>query len=144
LSELPGPETVLPQGAAIRFEDGAVLLTLSTDIYSVGAILRSCYWLTDRCYVHLAPSKDGYVEATLLAKTGNEPETSSVAWQFLNDLVDNQLRVSIQEETAGIRDMIVAQAFSDVEVIDDRGRRVEPGSTPGVDQSAITTWRPVA
>ena len=140
---MPRPEAALPAGAAIRFEDGALRLFLSTDIYSVGAILRSCYWLTDRCYVHLAPTNNGHIEATLIAKTGDESETSKVAWQFLNDLVDNQLRVSIQQETAAVRDMIVAQAFSDVDVIDDRGRRVGPGNIPGVDQSAITTWRPV-
>jgi His-Xaa-Ser system protein HxsD len=99
--------------------------------------------LTDRCYVYLAPSGSGDIEATLLAKTGDESETTSLAWQFLNDVVDNQLRVSIQEETAVVRNMIVEQAFSEVDVIDDRGRRVEPGSTPGTNQTALTTWRPV-
>ena len=143
MSELPGPEAALPEGAAIRFADGALRLTLSTHIYSVGAILRTCYWLTDRCYVYLAQSGNGDIEATLLAKTGDESETRSLAWQFLNDLVDNQLRVSIQQETAVVRNMIVEQAFSDVDLIDDRGRRVQPGSTPGVDQTALTTWRPV-
>lgn len=125
----------------MRFEDGALRVSLAADIYSIGAILRSCYWLTDRCYVHLVPNA-GNVEVTLLAKTGEETETSSVAWEFLNSLVDNQLRVSIQQETAAVREMIVAQAFADVDVIDDRGRRVAPGNSPEVDQQAITTWRP--
>jgi His-Xaa-Ser system protein HxsD len=143
LPELPAPEAALPTGAAVRFEDSALRLTLSTEIYSIAAILRSCYWLTDRCYVHLAKANEGQVEVTLLAKSGGESETSATAWHFLNDLIDQQLRVSIQQETSAVRDMIVAQAFSDVDVIDDRGRRVEPGSTPGVDESEITTWRPV-
>jgi His-Xaa-Ser system protein HxsD len=139
--ELPAPEAALPAGTAVRFDDGALRLSLAAEIYSVGAILRSCYWLTDRCYVHLAPSA-GNVEVTLLAKAGKDNETNSLAWEFLNSLVDNQLRVSIQQETASVREMIVAQAFADVDVIDDRGRRVG-GNPPEVDQQAITTWRPV-
>ncbi len=115
---------------------------MATDIYSVGAILRSCYWLTNRCYVHLAPSA-GSVEVTLLVKTGEEAETNALAWEFLNSLVDNQLRVSIQQETAAVREMIVEQAFADVDVIDDRGRRVASSHPAEVDQQAITTWRPV-
>ena len=143
MSELPAPEVALPAGAAVRFEDGALRLALSTDIYSIGAILRSCYWLTDRCYVHLAPRSEGQVEVTLLAKSGEGDETSSIGWELLNSLVDNQLRISIQQETSAVREMIVAQAFSDVDVIDDRGRPVRPGSEPDVDQRAITNWRPV-
>jgi len=143
VSELPAPEVALPAGAAVRFEDGALRLALSTDIYSIGAILRSCYWLTDRCYVHLAPRSEGQVEVTLLAKSGEGDETSSIGWELLNSLVDNQLRISIQQETSAVREMIVAQAFSDVDVIDDRGRPVRPGSEPDVDQRAITNWRPV-
>jgi His-Xaa-Ser system protein HxsD len=142
LPELPPPEAALPAGTAVRFDDGALRLSLATDIYSVGAILRSCYWLTNRCYVHLAPNA-GSIEVTLLVKTDAETEPNSLAWEFLNSLVDNQLRVSIQQETAAVREMIVEQAFSDVDVIDDRGRRVAPSHPPEVDQQAITTWRPV-
>ena len=143
MPELPRPELTLPAGAAVRFEDGALRLTLVTEIYSIGAILRSCYWLTDRCYVYLYPVDDGHVEVTLLAKSGEASETSRIAWDLLNSLIDNQLRVSIQLETTAVREMIVAQAFSDVDVIDDRGRAVREGGAPDVDQQAITNWRPV-
>lgn len=143
MPELPRPEEALPAGAAVRFEDGALRLTLSTEIYSIAALLRSCYWLTDRCYVHLFPAGNGHVEVTLLSKNGEGSETSTISWEFLNGLVDNQLRVSIQQETAAVREMIVAQAFSDVDVMDDRGRPVRQGGAPDVDQQAVTTWRPV-
>jgi His-Xaa-Ser system protein HxsD len=143
LPELPRPEAALPPGAAVRFEDGALWLTLATEIYSVAAILRSCYWLTDKCYVHLYPAADSHVEVTILAKSGEPSETSAIAWDLLNGLIDNQLRVSIQQETTAVREMIVAQAFSDVDVIDDRGRTVREGGVPSIDQQAITNWRPV-
>jgi His-Xaa-Ser system protein HxsD len=127
----------------MRFSDGALQLALSSEIYSVDAILRTCYWLTDRCYVHLSKTTDSQVLTTLIAKGGQEMETNAVAWQFLNELLDNQLRVSLQRETASIREMIVAQAFSDVDVIDDHGRPVSPGRAPDVDEKSITSWRPV-
>jgi His-Xaa-Ser system protein HxsD len=116
---------------------------LATEIYSISAILRSCYWLTDRCYVHLYPADDGHVEVTLLAKSGEASDTNTIAWDLLNGLIDNQLRVSIQQETTAVREMIVAQAFSDVDVIDDRGRAVREGGAPDIDLQAITNWRPV-
>ena len=142
---MPAPpplEGALPAGAVARFEDGALGLVLSTDIYSLAAILRSSYWLTDRCYVHLNAAGERSLEVTLLAKSGKGTETRNIAWEFLNNLIDSQLRISIQQETAAVREMIVSQAFSDVDVIDDRGRRVDAGSLPKVDQDAITTWRP--
>lgn len=143
MAEARAPEAALPAGAAMRFADGALQFSLSPEIYSVDAVLRTCYWLTDRCYVHLAKTPDGQTLATLIAKSGAEQDTNAAAWEFLNELLDNQLRVSLQRETASIREMIVAQAFSDVDVIDDRGRPVPPGSAPSVDESTLTTWRPV-
>lgn len=143
MSAEPAPEAALPAGAAIRFSDGALQLALSSEIYSVDATLRTCYWLTDRCYVHLSKASDGQLIATLIAKSGQEADTNAAAWQFLNELLDNQLRVSLQRETANIREMIVAQAFSDVDLTDDYGRPVSAGGAREIDEKSITTWRPV-
>ena len=145
---VPRPESQLPAGVATRLEDGALRISLSLDIYGLEAILRSCYWLTDRCFVYLAPPKEGLIEITLLAKNAESAKTDQLTWDFLNDLIDQRLRIDINTETRAIREMIVAQAFADVDLIDDRGRAVdhEASQTNRADQDTdgIKQWRPAS
>lgn len=145
---VPRPESLLPKGVACRFEDGALRISLSLDTYRLDAIFRSCYWLTDRCFVYLGPPRDGAIEVTLIAKSGSGTDTDRLTWQFLNDLVDQQLRVSINEETRTIREMIVSQAFADTDLIDDRGEPLNDSEPierrPDDDPEGIRRWRPVS
>lgn len=148
---VPQPERHLPAGVASRFEDGALRISLPLDVYGLPAILRSCYWLTDRCFVYLGRPKDGedgVIEVTLLSKTVSSEDTDRLTWDFLNDLVDQRLRIEINAETRTIRDLIVTQAFAEVDVIDDRGRPrgqgTHPSDHPTDDPEGIKTWRPVS
>jgi His-Xaa-Ser system protein HxsD len=145
---VPQPELQLPAGVATRFEDGALRVTLSIDVYALQAILRSCYWLTDRCFLYLAPPKDGLIEITLLSKSGDSTQTDQLTWDFLNDLIDQQLRISINAETQAIREVIVAQAFADVDLIDDRGCPISSDESQedqvDADPDGIKKWRPAS
>ncbi len=142
----PSPEKSLPEGVTRRFEDGALRVSLPVDVYGLEAIFRSCYRLTDRCYVYLGPPSNGVIEVTLVSKSARLVDTDELTWDFLNDLVDQHLRVHIHEETRAIREMIVAQAFAEVDLIDDRGTPLDaPGSPPrGDDPEGIRTWRSVS
>ncbi len=124
---IPSPEATLPPGVALRLQDGALRIALSEDLYGVDAIFRTCYWLTDRGYVYVARSDDRHVEVTLLAKAGNGQETNQLAWEFLNELIDQRQRVAINQETRTVRELIVAQAFADADLIDDRGQLLDAG-----------------
>jgi His-Xaa-Ser system protein HxsD len=145
---VPRPELLLPKGVAYRFEDGALRIALSLDTYRLEAIFRSCYWLTDRCFVYLGPPREGVIEVTLIAKSRSDKDTDRLTWQFLNDLVDQQLRISINEETRTIREMIVAQAFADTDLIDDQGKPVNQSGLgdrrPNDDPEGMRQWRPVS
>ena len=144
------PEAVLPKGVTYRFEDGALRVSLSIDVYGLDAIFRSCYWLTDRCYVYLAPPKDRLIEVTLAAKEGGVTMTDRLAWDFLNDLVDQRLRIDVNRETRTIREMIIAQAFAETDLIDDRGRLISERGNPNQsgndedDPEGIKSWRPAS
>ena len=145
---VPRPESQLPVGVATRLEDGALRISLSLDVYGLQAILRSCYRLTDRCFVYLAPPKEELIEITLLAKNADSTQTDHLTWDFLNDLIDQRLRIDIDTETRAIREMIVAQAFADIDLIDDRGRPIDHSAsqTNRVDQDpeGIKQWRPAS
>ena len=142
------PMDSLPSGVSQRFEDGALRISLPLAVYGLPALFRACYRLTDRCFVYLSHPQDGLIETTLISKSGRATDTDQLAGDFLNDLVDQQLRVDVGEETRAIREMIVAQAFSAIDVIDDQGRLVEqrekPGTELGDDPQALEQWRPAS
>jgi len=142
----PSPERVLPNGVTQRFEDGALRVSLPVEVYGLDAILRSCYWLTEHCFVYLGRPTAATIEVTLVAKSGRATETDQLTWDFLNDLIDQRLRVQVQAETRPIREMIVAQAFAEIDLIDDRGKIADPpgAKKPGDDPEGIRVWRPVS
>ena len=146
--DVPSPEAALPKGVVHRFENGTLRLTIPIDVYGMDAIFRSCYWLTNRCYLYLAPPQGGLLDVTLVAKEGGVPLTDRLAWDFLNDLVDQRLRIDINRETRTIREMIVAQAFAETDLIDNRGRTVSEASEASQsrhdDPEGIQTWRPMS
>jgi His-Xaa-Ser system protein HxsD len=142
----PPPERVLPQGAAIRLDDGALRLSLALPIYPTDAILRTCYWLTERAYFYLEPRGGDAIEVTLISKADISADTNELAWEFLESLVDQCLRLQINAETRAVRELIVAQAFAEVDLIDDRGpitQRAE-SDVETVDRRGIQNWRPVS
>ncbi len=146
--DVPSPEAALPKGVVHRFENGTLRLTIPIDVYGMDAIFRSGYWLTNRCYVYLAPPQGGLLDVTLVAKEGGVPLTDRLAWDFLNDLVDQRLRIDINRETRTIREMIVAQAFAETDLIDNCGRIVSEASEAPQsrhdDPEGIQTWQPMS
>jgi len=142
----PSPEKILPAGVAQRFEDGSLRISLPVEVYGIDAILRSCYWLTEHCFIYVGRPTAATIEVTLVSKSGRPIDTDQLTWDLLNDLIDQRLRVQIQEETRSIREMIVAQAFAEIDVIDDRGKVRDEleAKPPSDDPEGIRGWRPVS
>lgn len=142
------PMSSLPRGVSQRLEDGALRVSLPIEVYGLPALFRACYKLTDQCFVYLSPQQNGSIEITFIAKTGQVTDTDQLAGNFLNDLIDQRLRVDIGEETRAIREMIVAQAFAAVDVIDDQGCRLDQqgksDAEAGGDPQGLKQWRPVS
>lgn len=96
----------------VRVGENAFQLHISTDIYAQDAINAVCYKYTGRCYVH--QEIDGKeIVATLEAKE-NETISESTAKQFCNDLIDQQIRFSVEKKFGHIRDLIVEEAFKPI------------------------------
>lgn len=98
--------------------DKTLTLEVDTAIYSLEALFRVCYAFTDRCYLFLEPAtKDTSVVVRI---TGKKPDfdLDTVAGEFSNALIDERVRRSIARETMSIRELIVAQAFAEVDILD--------------------------
>ena len=93
-----------------------IKLDISTEYYSRDAILEAMYRFTDRCYIDLSPKGEKAVEVHFIAKqSGTNLDT--ITKDFLNELIDQQLRYQIRCETRPIRERIIREAFTPLENI---------------------------
>src|SRR5882724_3740279 len=100
-----------------RTEDEVRLLVDET-VYSRQAVLRACYWFTDRCYLFISRVAPQHLLVLIRAKPGG-PSLDSVAGDFGNALLDHQVRHEIERETSRVRELIVAKAFAEGNLLDD-------------------------
>jgi His-Xaa-Ser system protein HxsD len=98
--------------------DRTLTVEVDTAIYSLEALFRVCYAFTDRCYLFLEPAtKDTSVVVRI---TGKKPDfdLDTVVGEFSNALIDERVRRDISTETMSIRELIVAQAFAEADIVD--------------------------
>jgi His-Xaa-Ser system protein HxsD len=103
--------------------DDVLSIDLNESLYSREAVLRTAYWFTDRCYLYIARPTPGLFRVQFKPK-GLKPELAGetleeIAGEFLNSLLDHQLRQDIESETGQIRELLVAKAFAEAGVLED-------------------------
>jgi His-Xaa-Ser system protein HxsD len=104
---------------------GVWVLEIDTTLYALPALWRACYALSDRCYLFLARGSESRDRVTVALSVKGSGEASEAALgDFCNALIDHQLRHHLAEETAGLRELIVAQAFAEGNLLepDEEGR----------------------
>ncbi len=80
--------------------------------------MRALYWFTDRYRVSVSCADDGTLSVCFNVKP-DAVGIDDLASEFQNALLDAQLRLEIGEETAAIRNLIVAKAFAEGELLED-------------------------
>ncbi len=107
-----------PQRAAsVASSSSSATILVDETIYSREAVLRACYWFTDRCHVFVSRTQPGVLSVRITAKPG--ANWDSVVGDFENAFLDAQLRQEIGQETARIHELIVAKAFAEGDLLDD-------------------------
>jgi His-Xaa-Ser system protein HxsD len=86
-------------------------------IYRLSAIKKAAYRLGDRCFVKIDLLPDSVIQVRLTGKSDNNP-AKAMEGDFLNELLDQDLRESIAEETERVRNLLLAQAFSGLAATD--------------------------
>jgi His-Xaa-Ser system protein HxsD len=87
-------------------------LTLDTTLYARSAVFRTCYKFTDRAYLFLKRDGTNQLIVEIRNKNANE-SLREVVGEFMNELIDQQIRTDLAAETQTIRDWVVAQAFAE-------------------------------
>lgn len=91
-----------------------VAFDVDTSIYSLDTVLRAAYKFTDRSYVFVErdEARPAVLIVVLAPKDANG-DLVALLGSFANELLDQQVRESLSREFGDIRTLIVAQAFSE-------------------------------
>ncbi len=110
----PGVKRSDQAASPVSLGDGVLALAVDTTIYSRATIFRACYATTDRCYLYLAQKADSK-ELWIITLSARSPadDLLAAAGEFCNQLVDHELRQLIEREAGSLRELIVAQAFAE-------------------------------
>jgi His-Xaa-Ser system protein HxsD len=96
--------------------DGTRVVTFDTALYRSNAVKKAAYKYGGLFYVLISHRSD-LIEVRLKPKeTCTLPD--AVVGEFCNEVLDQELRETVAEETTGIRDLLLAQAFSKTTLID--------------------------
>jgi His-Xaa-Ser system protein HxsD len=108
----------MSEPAQFVFENGSVHTTIDLRTYRLVAIKKAAYRLAARCTIALGSAADEHVPVTFTFKESvSESHAREVVRLFFEELLDQDLREHIAEETAPLRTLILAQAFSKTDLI---------------------------
>lgn len=104
----------------------SVCITIDTRQFSREAVLKAGYWFTEDLYIEFSPSTcDDSFELVLRLKhptpTLQRPAPkplNELVGEFRNALIESQLRIQVQRETSGVRELLIAKAFAEAGVLE--------------------------
>lgn len=91
-------------------------LNLDTAVYRLTAIKKAAYKFSGRCLVQIRMSGPQTAEV-LLEAAASTTDLQPLKQEFLREVTDQELREVVLEETAGVRNLLLAQAFSSTSLI---------------------------
>ena len=100
-----------------RVDTSHIAVPIDLTVYSLAAAMRAGYKLTDRCFVFIEREADNRAQIYLIGRLPTS-DVATLAFELRNELLDQQLRCQLEEQFKDVRTLIVAQAFSEGNLID--------------------------
>ena len=112
-------------------------LRISLSVVSVEAVLKTCYWFSAYFLCAMQDDGTGYALVLLQPKPSLNLSLEKAREAFIAQAMDFALRERITAKTAGIRDLLLAKAFSEAGVLEDEptgifGDAIEEEKTNGL------------
>ena len=99
-----------------RMADGSFVARFDRNVYRLTAVKKAAYKYGGTFDV-LIEETDGFVSVSLRPVSSNSDPEGAVD-RFCNEVLDQELREEIAAETNGVRDLLLAHAFSKTSLID--------------------------
>jgi len=97
-----------------------VVFEINLSIVSPEALLKTCYWFSRDYVCEVKNQSDSKANVILVPKSVTpEFNPNSIRDVFLTSALDFALREQIEAKTSGIRDLLLAKAFSESGVLED-------------------------
>jgi len=96
-----------------RKQEKGILLKIDTSIYSKDAIMETSYKFTNEYYIKI-DFKNSICLIRITPKNCIN-DNINIKREFNNELVDQQIRYRLRNETTEIRNIIIKKAFSSFE-----------------------------
>jgi His-Xaa-Ser system protein HxsD len=110
--------TSTPWQPAVRLANGVLAFSVDLRLFTSEAVLRAAYKFTDRCHIFLqSGASDHILMAMMRPKQG--VATDPLVGEFANELLDQRLRERLEQQFGNLRTLIVAQAFSEGNLLND-------------------------
>jgi His-Xaa-Ser system protein HxsD len=107
-----GIEDPAPPGA-FEFRDGRIALEIDLRVYRLAAVQKAAYRLAREATVVLGEMRgDALGVALTFAPDTTECVALAGARHFFRELLDQELREKIRDETASLRTLLLAAAFA--------------------------------
>lgn len=107
----------------VKRKPAGLEVTLSKEIYEKEAVFAAAYALSGLCRNRIEPGQAGYVKVTLeLLDDGTD--LKEVETRFMNELIDQQLRLDLEKRYGALRRLIVQQAFAPLDNLKAEVKRV--------------------
>jgi His-Xaa-Ser system protein HxsD len=107
------------QDSAVQYRtDGTATLRIDRRLFADDAVKAATYKFAKQAAFTFTIDEDCWLRIEILRNAGcTETETSLLVRAVLNEIIDEDLRVSIRHETEATRNLILAQAFSKTKLI---------------------------
>ena len=106
-----------------------LLVAFDTSVYRLTAIKKAAHKFGDLFHIVIRPTTDGRVEAVLKAKT-TLANPKRVVGEFCNEVLDQELRELVAQETQAVRDLILAHAFSKTSLLSTESEEADYHTDP--------------
>jgi len=103
-----------------KIEDEQLLIEISKEIYDKKAAMAAAYKFTDKCYIYVNSTPENTIQIYFKAKESVGTPLEEIAYEYCNELLDQQVRLDVEASYGNIRDLIVKQAFSPIENIEEQ------------------------
>jgi His-Xaa-Ser system protein HxsD len=96
--------------------DGSFAVEFDRKVYKLSAVKKAAYKYGG--LFHFVIEETGTATVVSLKPTAACRNSEEAAGQFCNEVLDQELREEIASETSGVRDLLLAHAFSKTSLID--------------------------
>jgi His-Xaa-Ser system protein HxsD len=130
---------MMDQSRSVEKSDGAqAVIEINLTVISAEALLKTCHWFSRDFVCEIRTRSEHIADVFLTPRSTTSASDLALAREAFNSsAMDFALREKIEAKTSGIRDLLLAKAFSESGVLEDQpegvfGDKVEEDKPDGM------------